>query len=170
MIADMQETEILQQAAIPSIWDIIALVIGIIGAIITVISVIVTIKSMHQAERHKKDAEKFRNDAYKYKTQAAEQLRCLDMYAYAESFTRAMNDITRTPAKDNNNRAGKLCTLFDRLATVLGDITKYTTLFRDTDGKKLIETQKTAINRFIIEQRANATVDIATLSAMFEEI
>lgn len=165
----MEETEVLEQAAsLISAWDIAAMAIGVVGAIITVISVIVTVKSMRQAKNYKEESEQFRNDAYAYKTQAAEQLRCLDMYAYAESFTRLITEITRIPSKENNNRAGKLSIQFEHITSVVGQLTKYTTLFGDTEGKKDIETQKSAITKFVINKQAEATVDITTLSDMLE--
>lgn len=165
----MEETEVIEQVACTlTAWDIVAMAIGVIGAIVTVVSVIYTIKSMRQAEKFKKEAEQFRNDAYTYKTQASEQLRCLDMYAYAESFTRLIAEITRIPSKENNNRAGKLSIPFEHITSVVGQLTKYTTLFGDTEGKKDIETQKSAITKFVINKQAEATVDIATLSEMLE--
>lgn len=165
----MEEAEVLEQfASAHSAWDIVAMVIGIIGAIITVISVIVTIQSMRQAKKYKEEAEQYRNDAYTYKTQAAEQLRCLDMYAYAESITRLIAEITRIPSKENNNRAGKLSLQFEHITSVVGQLTKYTTLFGDTEGKKDIETQKSAITKFVINNQAEATVDISALSEMLE--
>lgn len=165
----MEETEVIEQVACTlTAWDIVAMAIGVIGAIVTVVSVIYTIKSMRQAEKFKKEAEQFRNDAYTYKTQASEQLRCLDMYAYAESFTRLMAEITRIPSKEFNNRAGKLSIQFEHITTVVGQLTKYTTLFGDTEGKKDIETQKSAITKFVINKQAEATVDITALSEMLE--
>ncbi|MBQ0164436.1 MAG: hypothetical protein KBS75_04460 [Bacteroidales bacterium] len=165
----MEETEVLEQVVSPiSAWDVVALAIGIVGAVVTVISVIVTIKSMHQAKKYKEEAEQYRNDAYTYKTQAAEQLRCLDMYAYVETVTKLMAEITRVPAKDNNNKAGKLSILFEHITTVVGQLTKYTTLFGDSEGKKSIEAQKLAITKFVINNQAEATVDIAALIDMFE--
>ena len=169
MIAIMEETEVLEQvSSTPCAWDIAAMVIGIIGAVVTLISVYYTIKSMRQAKKYKEEAEQYRNDAYTYKTQAAEQLRCLDMYAYAESFTRLLAEITRIPSRDNNNRAGKLSIQFEHLTSVVGQLTKYTTLFGDTEGKKEIETQKLAITKFVINNQAEATVDISALSEMLE--
>ena len=169
MIAIVEETEVLEQvASTPCTWDIAAMVIGIIGATVTLISVYCTIKSMRQAKKYKEEAEQYRNDAYTYKTQAAEQLRCLDMYAYAESFTRLLAEITRIPSRDNNNRAGKLSIQFEHLTSVVGQLTKYTTLFGDTDGKKEIETQQLAIRKFVINNQAEATVDISALSEMLE--
>ena len=96
-------------------------------------------------------------------------MRCLDMYAYAESLTRAISEITRYSSKENNNKAGRLSVLFDQLISVIGDITKYTTLFNETSGKIKIEEQKQLINKFIIEHRADVTVDINVLSQMFSE-
>ena len=169
MIANVEKTEVLEQvASTPSVLDIAAMVIGIIGAIVTLISVYYTIKNMRQAKKYKEETEQYRNDAYTYKTQAAEQLRCLDMYAYAESFTRLMTEITRIPSRENNNRAGRLGIQFEHLTSIVGQLTKYTTLFGDTDGKKEIETQKLAITKFVINNRADATVDISELSEMLE--
>lgn len=165
----MEEAKVIEPLASElSAWDIATMAIGFIGAIVTVISVIVTILSMRQAKKYKEEAEQYRNDAYTYKTQAAEQLRCLDMYAYAESFTRLMAEITRIPSKENNNRAGKLSIQFEHITSVVGQLTKYTTLFGDTEGKKNIEAQKSAITKFVINNQAGATVDISALSEMLE--
>ena len=169
MIAIMEQTEVLEQvASTPGALDIAAMVIGMVGAVVTLISVYYTIKSMRQAKKYKEEAEQYRNDAYTYKTQAAEQLRCLDMYAYAESFTRLIAEITRIPQKENNNRAGKLNIHFDHITSVVGHLITYTTLFGDTEGKKEIEAQQLAIRKFVINNQAEATVDISALSEMLE--
>lgn len=138
--------------------------------IITIIGALVTIAGMCQAYIYKKEAKKYSDDAYRYKTQAYEQLKCLDMYSYAETLTSATTEICRFQAKDNNNRGGRLNQLFEHLNIVLANITKYTTILGDTENVKAIAHKREQINSFIMKNRANQTVDIVELSKMFGEI
>lgn len=165
----MLETEITKQAVSPNGWEIASIIIGIVGSLITLVSVYLTIVSMQQTKKYKNEAEQSRNAALKFKELAAKKVHSLDMYSYAESLTQAVADIARVSFKPNNNKAGKLNPLFERLIAVISNITKYTTLFGETDGKFKLELQKTAITNFIIVHRADTTVDIRVLNEMFEK-
>lgn len=138
--------------------------------IITFIGIIVTIISMYQAYKYKKEAELHSKNAEKYKEQTYNLLKCIDLHSYAENLKSVNAEITRTPNKENNNRAGKLFPLFDRLTSILSEVTKYTAVLGKSEGTEIINAKRDLANKFLISNRALPTVNIIELSEVFLDL
>ena len=130
-------------------------IITLIGAFATIASTIYTIIQTRKAKE--------------YKEKTYRLYLSLDKSMLAERCSQLTIEISNTSGSINNNKGGKLSSLFTRLNTLMNDIQKFAARNELQSISELLQLKDCIIN-FIISERDKASVDITFLSRKMNEV
>lgn len=134
----------------------------ILSLVITGISIVVSVGCAYLTILYQKKAREYKDEVYV-------RLNDLDLANFSSKLCVLADEINRCSNKENNNRGGRLKSIFDRLTTGLSEVPNFSTNLEDSERNKILE-QKDAINRFLINHRDDPSVDITELSRLLNHM
>lgn len=133
-----------------------------IDSIVSIASMLVTLFSTGITIYQAKKAKGYRN-----KTKAL--YNAFDKNMLAERCSQITSEISNISGSTNNNKGGKLSSLFDRVNSLMSDIQKFISR-NNVDASRIILQKKNDITNYIISNRDNPTIDVVYLSIRMNEL
>lgn len=125
------------------------MIINMLSIIVTVASMVVTII--------------YAGKAHKYKSEIYNKIEYIDIKDFMNRFNQISLESSRVQNGSNNNRGGKLDTLFNHINETMGYVPLFASRLENKEVAKKLNDMMKSINQIVINNRNQATVDVVVL-------